>query len=346
MKFIVFHKSGFQHSASWAYPWVEYLKENDIPYDEVDLFKVGNLVDFLRKYDALLWNIAISDYQEMLMGRNIIYTAKKMGLKVFPDFNDVWHKDDKVAETYLLEAINAPTPKSWIFYNMETLDATLSNGELRFPIVAKLKCGSGSNNVKLIKSESQLRHYAKKMFSSGINAAPSLIYKTSSHVRSSHDWEDIKKKVKRIPEFLHTRTERKKFPKEKGYVYLQSFIPNDNYDLKVIVVGDKLTAIYRPTRSHDFRASGGGEVLFNKEKITKNIIESAFATADALGSQCMGFDFVVDNSNGKGYIVEMCCGFSHTAGMLPNGWWDRNCEWHEGALNAPAEIIKNIIMCK
>lgn len=344
MKFLVFHKSDFHHSTSWAYPWINYLKENRIPYDEVDLFKVDNVIDLLKNYDVLLWQVAIADFQEMLVGKSIIYTAKKMGLRVFPDFNDVWHKDDKVAETYLLEAIGAPIPKSWVFYNIETIDAALSKGELSFPIVAKLRCGSGSNNVKLIKSEAQLKSYANKMFSSGINAAPSLMYKTSSHIKSSHSWEDIKNKFKRIPEFLHTRSERKKFPKESGYVYLQSFVPNDNYDLKVIVVGNKLTAFSRPTRSHDFRASGGGTVTFKKELITRNIIDSAFAASEALGSHCMGFDYVVDNRDGKGYIVEMCCGFSHIAGMLPNGWWDREYEWHEGALNAPEEVIKNILL--
>lgn len=344
MRFLVFHKSGFHHTTSWAYPWIEYLKQNNIPYDEVDLFRVGNLVDFLKDYDVLLWQVAIADFQEMLVGRSILYTAKKMGLKVFPDFNDVWHKDDKVAETYLLEAIGAPIPKSWVFYNMESIEAALSNEELSFPIVAKLRCGSGSNNVKLIKSKSQLISYAKTMFARGLNAAPSIMFKTTSHIKSSHSWDDVKNKIKRIPEFLHTRTERRKFPKESGYVYLQSFVPNDNYDLKVIVVGDKLTGFSRPTRSNDFRASGGGSLVFQKDLITKDIIDSAFSAADALGSQCMGFDYVVDKRNGKGYIVEMCCGFSHTAGMLPNGWWDRYGDWHEGALNAPEEIIKNIML--
>lgn len=342
MRVLVYKKEGFTHSTSWTIPWSEYLKENNIPYDEVDLLKV-DAISVLKNYDVLLWQVAISEFQEMLEGRSIIYSAKRMGLKVFPDFNDVWHKDDKVAEMYFLQSVNAPIPKSWVFYDKMVLEEAVKKGEITFPIIAKLRCGSGSNNVKMIRSYGQLMRYARKMFGNGISAKPSIIYKTSSHVRSSHDWETIKRKFHRIPEFLHTRKELRKFAREKGYVYLQSFIPNEGYDLKVIVVGDKLTGIYRPTRSHDFRASGGGEVYFKKEVFTKNIIESAFATADALGFQCMGFDYVVDKNTGQGYIVEMCCGFSHTAGMLANGYWDRQGNWHDDALNAPAEIIKNLL---
>ena len=91
----------------------------------------------------------------------------------------------------------------------------------------------------------------------GYDPAPSLLYKTTSNVRSSHDWKTFKAKAKRIPEFLRVLSSAKKFPNERGYVYLQEFVPNDGYDMKVVVVGDKLSGFYRPVRTHDFRASGG-----------------------------------------------------------------------------------------
>ena len=342
MKVIINQRGKVQHSTSWNNPWEEYLKENNISYDKVDLLGV-DAIDTLKSYNILLWHFGNYVYQDMLEARSILYSAKMLGLKVFPDFNDAWHFDDKVAEMYALQAVGAPIPKSQIYYDLKNLKTAIADNKMGFPIVAKLRTGSGSHNVKLIRNKYQLMCYAKRMLGRGYNPAPSLFYKTSSNIRSSHNKATFMSKLKRVPEFLRTLKGARQFPNEKGYVYLQEFIPSDGYDMKVVVVGDKLSGLYRPIRSHDFRASGGGEVLYNKEYFTENIIHSAFAAADALALKCVGFDYVVDKRTGEGKIVEMSYGFSHTAVMGMNGWFDRDCNWHNGALNAPKEILKNLL---
>lgn len=330
------------HSTTWVFPWEEYCIKHNILYDKVDLLSV-NAIEVLKKYDVLLWHFGQYRWEDMLEARSILYSAKKMGLKVFPDFNEAWHFDDKIAEMYALQSVGAPIPDSQVFYRMDTLKDAYSRGEIKFPIVAKLRTGSGSHNVKLIKNKSLLFRYARRMFGRGYNPAPSLFYKTSSNIRSSHDKATFMAKLKRAPEFLRVLKEAKKFNNEKGYVYLQEFIPNDGFDMKVVVVGNKLSGLHRPVRSHDFRASGGGEVMYDKSLFTEDLIESAFAAADALGVQCIGFDYVINKETGKGVIVEMSYGFSHTAVMGMKGWFDRDCQWHDGSLNAPEEIIRNII---
>ena len=342
MKVLINQRQGKQHSTLWVAPWEEYLKEHGIEYDKVDLFAV-DAVATLKNYDVLLWHFGQYIHTEMLEARSLLYSARLMGLKVFPDFNDAWHFDDKVAEMYALQAIGAPIPRSQVFYGMETLEEALEGGRIEFPVVAKLRSGSGSHNVTLIRSRGQLLRYARRMFGQGYNPAPSLIYKTSSNIRSSHDRATFMAKLKRAPEFLRTLRSARRFPREKGYVYLQEFIPSDGYDMKVVVVGDKLSGLHRPVRSHDFRASGGGEVRYDRGLFTENIIRSAFAAADALGLKCVGFDYVVDRRTGEGKIVEMSYGFSHTAVMGLGGWFDRDCRWHEGALNAPVELLENLI---
>lgn len=339
MKVVVFRKDGVLHSTDWASVWIDYFEANGIEYKAVDLLKT-NAIEELKGYDMLLWQFAIADYPQMLEARSILYSAKRMGLRVFPDFNDSWHKDDKIAEMYLLQSVNAPIPKSFVFYDMDTLITALNNGEIQFPIIFKLKAGSGSNNVKMVKTRNQLLSYAKRMFGRGYSPAPSVIFKASSHIQSSHTWETVKKKIKRIPEFLSTLKGYKLYPNERGYVYLQEFIPNDGFDMKVVVVGDKLAGISRPTRKNDFRASGSGELIYDRSKFTKNLIESAFEVSQKMGSICIGFDYVIDNTTEKGYIVEMCCGFAHTALLGMKGWYDKNCVWHDGELNAPIEIYK------
>lgn len=343
MKVLINQRPGPLHTTSWVNPWEDFLKENNISYDKIDLLGV-NAVETLRNYDVLLWHFGQYVFSEMMETRSILYSAKMMGLKVFPDFKDAWHFDDKVAEMYALQAVGAPIPRSQVYYEMTTLKHALEEGEIEFPIVAKLRTGSGSHNVKLIHNKAQLLHYARRMFGRGYNPAPSLLYKTSSNIRSSHDKATFMAKLKRVPEFLRVLKGARKFPNEKGYVYLQEFIPNDGYDMKVVVVDNKLSGFNRPIRSHDFRASGGGTFLHDRNLFTENIIQSAFAAADAIGFKCVGFDYVVDNRTGEGKIVEMSYGFSHTAVMGLGGWFDRDCQWHEGSLNAPEELLKNLLV--
>jgi len=335
------NKALFDHSTSWSYLWIDYCEKNNISYEIVDCFR-SDIIEKLRNFDCLLWHFSNFSYSDMLFARSILYSAKQMGLKIFPDFNDAWHFDDKVAEMYALQAINAPVPESFVFYDLLSFENWLKTKPL-FPMVGKLRTGSGSQNVRLLKTKSQLRKYGKYMLARGYNPAPSLIYKTSSNIRSSHDLETFKKKFKRIPEFLSVLSSAKKFPNERGYIYLQKFIPNEGYDMKVVVVGEKLSGVVRPVRSRDFRASGGGETFFEKKYFKESIIKSAFRVADALKTQCIGFDYVVNKETGEGLIVEMSYGFSNTSIISSNGYFDRDCNWHNEPLAAPVELLKNML---
>lgn len=329
------------HSTNWTLGWVKYCKENGIDYEMAHLQRC-DAMEKLKGFDALLWHFGNYNYEEMLEARSILYSAAKMGLKVFPLFNETWHFDDKVAEMYALQAIGAPIPKSRVFYHLNDLKEAINRGEIAFPVVAKLRIGSGSHNVKLLKSRGALLRYGRRMFGRGFKPAPSLLYKTSSNIRSSHDWATVKKKFHRIPEFLRTLAGARKFPREKGYVYLQEFIPNDNFDMKVMVIGDKCSGFWRPVRSHDFRASGGGGFNDDASVFTPQIIKSAFAAADTLGMRCVGFDYVLDKRTGEGKIIEMSYGCGHELDGI-GGYYDRNCQWHPNTITIAEETIKNLL---
>lgn len=331
----------FNHSTLWNKTWIEYCAANNLDYDVVNCFDT-DILDTLKNYDVLLWHFSHYSHQEMQFARSILNGAKNLGLKVFPDYNTVWHFDDKVAETYLLKSINAPIPKSWTFFTKKSAMNFFEN-ECEYPVVAKLRCGSGSSNVKLLKNKSKAGAYVSKMFKKGFKSAPSILYKTKSNIKSSRDWETFIKRFKRIPDFIESLRNAKKMPNEKGYVFIQEFVPNDGYDLKVTVVGNKLSFLVRDVRKGDFRASGGGTIKYDKTFITDEIRAIAFDLSDKLGFQSMGYDFVVDKRDHSGKIVEISYGFSHTAQMNLNGYWDRAGVWHDEPMNAPVEVLKNII---
>ncbi len=110
-----------------------------------------------------------------------------------------------------------------------------------------------------------------------------------------------------------------------------------------MVVENKLSFIGRRTRKKDFRASGSGALFYNRSFITDDIIHTAFDVYDKLQLQCIGFDFVIDNRDGKSRIVEMSYGFDWVALKNAGCYWDRNCVWHDEPLNVPAEVVQMIV---
>lgn len=336
------NKKIFDHSTLWTHRFIDYCKESEIPFEVLDCYQ-SSIVGELTKYSALIWqydNDVISDIME---ARNVLQVAANLGLATFPYPEMNWHFDDKIAETYALQSVNAPIPKSWIFYLQDDCETWIKT-EATFPLIAKLRCGSGSNNVKIIKNENEAIRYTRRMFTRGFDPAPSLQYKAISKFKSSKDLNMMVKRIKKIPEFLNTRRHAKMMPIEKGYCYFQEYIPNNGYDLKVVVIGDKLTFCSRNVRKHDFRASGGGDINYERSLLTDDVIETAFTTAERLDMFCVGFDFVVDNTTGQGIIIEMCYCFDWEVQKDLGAFVDRNHVWHENPVYVPDEIIRMI--CK
>jgi|LSQX01.1.fsa_nt_gb glutathione synthase/RimK-type ligase-like ATP-grasp enzyme len=335
------NKEVFNHSTDWGPEWVSYCEANGIEYYVVNCFD-HRILETVKGYDVLLWHFSNYSLQDMLFARTILSTVKDMGVKVFPDFNTSWHFDDKIAQMYLLQSIGAPIPRSWAFFTKSSAQSFFEH-ECSYPVVAKLRCGSGSSNVKLLSSKQDALRYTKKMFGSGVVASPNVLFKVKSNVKSASDWKTIQSRMRRIPDFIESIRKTRQFPKEKGYVYVQEFVPNDGYDLKVVVVGDKLSFLVRDVRKGDFRASGGGSIRYDKQFLTEEIRELAFALSDRLGFQSMGYDFVIDNRTETPMIVEISYGFSHTAQMDLGGYWDRNGVWHDQPLNAPHEVLRSML---
>src|SRR5699024_6886579 len=90
--------------------------------------------------------------------------------------------------------------------------------------------------------------------------------------------------------------------REKGYAYFQKFIPNNDYDIRIVVVNDIAAGERRFVRENDFRASGSGK--FSYDGIDKEVVKVAFEVAERLKLQSVAFDFVYDENN-QPLIIEM-----------------------------------------
>lgn len=169
-----------------------------------------------------------------------------------------------------------------------------------------------------------------------------FLVKAKSNVKSAKTFQTYLNRIKRIPEFLNTRKRAKRLPRESDYVYFQEFIENDGYDLKVIVINDKLTFFARPVREGDFRASGGGSISYNKNLMNEKVIKTAFEATDKLNLQCVGFDYVIEKKTREPKIIEMSYNFAHKVAEDVGGYYDKDLVWHNEPLNVPVEIMRSL----
>ena len=125
---------------------------------------------------------------------------------------------------------------------------------------------------------------------------------------------------------------------QKGYALFQEFAPNNEYDIRVITIGDRAFAIKRMVRSNDFRASGSGNILYDKNEIDERCVKIAFETSGKLRANCLAYDFVFD-SRGNPFIVEINYGYDHCAYFSCKGFWDINMQWHECRFNSAEWMV-------
>lgn len=124
---------------------------------------------------------------------------------------------------------------------------------------------------------------------------------------------------------------------EKGYVYFQDFIPGNDHDIWVIVIDGKAFAIKRLVREGDFRASGSGQVLYEKQHFNEETIRLSFEAAEKIKSQCLAIGYVF--KNGQPLIVELSYGFTKEGYYSCEGYWDRELNWHTGTFDAQGWMV-------
>src|SRR5690606_34228646 len=152
-------KIAIHSGGSWNSKWRDYCLKQNIPHQELNCYD-SDIIKKLRENGIthLMWHFNHSIHKDLLMARNVLYSAKKMGIKIYPDFDTCWHFDDKIAQKYLLESVGAPVVPSWAFYERDEALSWLKN-YTQFPLVAKLRGGAGSHNVKLINNISEAKNY-------------------------------------------------------------------------------------------------------------------------------------------------------------------------------------------
>ena len=324
---------------SFSDRWITYCNNQSIDYKIVDCYAT-NIISQLEDCDALMWHHNHGNYKDVLFAKQLIYSLEQGGKKTFPDFKTCWHFDDKVGQKYLFESIGAPLVPSYVFYTKE--EATQWINQAIFPKVFKLRGGAGSANVKLIKTAKKAHRLNSKAFGKGFSQFDRIGYFKDRLNKYRSGKDSLLGVIKGIGRLI-IRTEFSELHgREKGYIYFQDFIPENQFDIRVIVIAEKAFAIKRMVRKDDFRASGSGNIFYQKELFTRQTIDLAFQLTNKLQSQCAAFDFVYDKS-GNPLVIELSYGFSTTGYDRCEGYWDKSLQFHEEAFTPQDWMVETLL---
>lgn len=317
--------------------WAAYCRENNIDYKMVDCNRT-DIISHLEGCQGLLWNWWHDDSRSILYARQLTYSLERIGMKVYPDSNTCWHFDDKVGQKYLFEALMLPFVKTYIFYDKEQAKKWIR--QTTFPKVFKLRGGASSVNVRLVKSKIQAYRLVNKAFGRGFNVTGrfGIIKDRYLIFRKERKLSALIELLKGYVRLVIPKYDYRMRVRDKGYVYFQDYIQGNEFDVRVVVIGEKAFSIKREIRKNDFRASGSGHKNYDHREISSEYIETAFLCADKLKMQSVAFDFL--NNKGRIFLVEISYAF--VTRDFP-GYWDRNLQWHQGNCNVAGCIIKEFL---
>ena len=321
---------------SFSDRWVAYCREQQIPYKVVNCYE-NDIFRQIEDCDALMWHHHHMN-KDVLFAQQLLNAVELSGKKVFPDFNTSWHFDDKIAQKYLFETFNIPMVETFIFYDKDSALKWVE--KTNYPKVFKLSNGSGSANVKLIKTKKQGTQLVKRAFGKGFKTFDGIVNlkdKWEKYRRGAVRFERV---IRAFGRLFMTTSYAKLFPRKKGYVYFQEFIKNEGYDIRVVVIGDKAVALKRLVRENDFRASGSANLVFENENIDIRFIKESFELAKKLKTQSVAIDLIKDLDN-RIYVVEISYAFPMLHFLdAAAGYWDDSLNWHEEDFNLQGWMVE------
>lgn len=316
---------------SFSAKWIEFLKARGVEVKILDLL-ARDFVEQLQGCDGVMWRWFHLE-QDKQSVKNILYVIEKyLKIPVFPNNDTAWHFDEKVAQWYLFKALGVPQPETWIFWDKQSaLDWARS---APYPVVFKLSVGAGSSSVLRVNDEPEAVSLINRMFDRGIFPMSMNEFRYSLIPKSRRELMATLLRPLDAGRYI-LRNEFPPLPKdwwkpECGYVLFQEFLPDNQFDTRVTVIGDRAFAFRRMNRPGDFRASGSGIIDTDPGAIDKRCLEMAFEVSRQAGFQTMAFDFLY--KDGRPIVCEISYTFVSSAVQGCPGHWDARLNWHEGAM--------------
>ena len=157
-------------------------------------------------------------------------------------------------------------------------------GVANYPQVLKLATGAGSENVRLVRSADEALHWIDRLFD----------FELTSLDPNQFDRLSVRRIVGSVLRLLRHRQppvqRRRSYEPQGGYVLFQEFLPDNAFDTRITVIGNRAFGFRRFNRPNDFRASGSGLLDYAADAVDPEFVRLGFLTARLLGAQSAAID--------------------------------------------------------
>lgn len=256
--------------------------------------------------DALIWNPGVmGPLAASLFKERVYFLEHYRQIRVMPSYRTIWHFESKVAQSYFFEQLDLPRPRTVASFDYH--DALASARELGLPVVAKKSYGAGSRNVRLIESDGVLERYLQREFAQQLWDE----HKSAVGLPKGAAWL--------LAPWFREKIMGRLFARERhGCAYLQEFIAGNDCDLRLVVVGRRALGCWRANRKNDFRASGGGQNIWDRP-VPEDAVRLCLETSRLMEADSLAFDLLF--RDGEPLFVEISYGFPAEPAHDAEGHW-------------------------
>ena len=311
-------KDQYHKSNNYIALYVSVLEFNKIEYKFVDI-NSANFFHDIKDVNYLIYRWGHYDHDRQIAQTILPIIEGTLDINCFPNQKTCWHFDDKIKQYYLLKSLGYPYVETTIFWDKKA--AIEWSKKTEYPLVYKLKGGAGSKNVRKINTSKKAISIVNKMFRNGVH--------TNAIDRNTIS---LKKEIRHFIGNLIRKINGKQsdtWQKEKNYVMFQKFLPKNNFDTRITIIGNRAFGFIRYIRKGDFRASGSGNISFDNNLIDMRCVSMAFGISKKMEFQSMAYDFLY-NEHGNPEFCEISYTFDDKAIYKCEGYWDENLNWHKG----------------
>ena len=318
---------------SFSARWRELADQQGIGTRSIDVFD-PRFADQLDGCDGFMWRFGYDPLSLGMAKRLLPAIEHGRGILVFPSTATSWHFEDKISQAYLLQAAGIPTPRTWVFWRLD--DALRFCRNAAYPLVMKLSAGIQSNNVRLLRNAEQAMFWAKQAFGPGLRTLhpprPAIRARLGGQIQGLQ----LLLGKERPTDVQH------------GYFYVQEYLPDNEFDTRITVIGDRAYGFRRFNRPGDFRASGSGRLDWDPAAIDQSMIRLAYRIARQLGTQSVAIDGMYRGTHPV--VGEISYTYATWAIRDCPGHWilhgdpeSGSLEWKQGQLRAEDAIFEDFV---
>jgi glutathione synthase/RimK-type ligase-like ATP-grasp enzyme len=309
----------------WHEKFADALKtriEQGYPFDfDVVHLDHHDWLDVIQPYDVVLWKPTYMGPRSVSYFKEKIYFLEKYLHKlVLPNFATIWTFESKIAQSYLFHAKQVPIPETFVSFRLGDSLSGLQNA--RYPLVFKKSFGAASKNVRIMRNRSEAEKIVRMAFNrevwdSLLEHHSSKLVRVMRNIGKPWFWARLRDKI--LNEEIY------------GQAYWQEFIPGNEADLRITVVGNCYAyGFWRLNRPNDFRASGSGRLDFQRE-IPVDLLRYCMNLSGELDFDSMAYDIIF--KGGQFVVTEISYGYLDTAPNRSRGYYELDADditLHEG----------------